>query len=101
MNLLHTDIFCQYLAGGLLNLIAHLIFPDPEPATVSMGNLEYMATLNYALFIFISIVIKINHFIFTLLNNYILFQHLFHMDMMRFCQNFGIFYYHFCLVQSY
>ena len=54
MDLLHTDIFYQYLAGCLLNSIVHLLFQIQSLLLLvfCMDDLEYMATLNYIAFYF-------------------------------------------------
>ena len=51
MDLLHSNIFYLYLAGCLSNSIMYLFFQIQgiQLLVVCMYDLEYMATLNYAL----------------------------------------------------
>ena len=54
IDLLHTNIFNQYLVGYLLDLKMHLVLQIQYLLLLAfyMDDLEYMATLNYALFYF-------------------------------------------------
>ena len=62
-DLLRTNIFYQYLTDCLLNLIMHLFFLILTFLLLifCMDDLEYTATLIMFCFIFIYIIIKINH----------------------------------------
>ena len=52
--LLDVNVFYQYVADYLLNLIMHLFFQiqNLQLLIFCMDDLEYMATMNYALFYF-------------------------------------------------
>ena len=54
VDLLHRNIFYQYLAGFLLNLKLHLFFQTLSLLLLvfCMDDLEYMAPLNYVVFCF-------------------------------------------------
>ena len=70
MDLYHTNTFYQYLADFLLNSIMHLFFQilNLLLLVLSMDDLEYMTTFYMIMrsFIFICVIIKINHLCFTL-----------------------------------
>ena len=67
MDLLHIDIFDQYLVDSLLSLIMHFFFPDPQSPVI---NVLYRWSGIYGQFwlcsvlFFFSNIIKLNHFIF-------------------------------------
>ena len=72
MDLLHIDIFYQYLVGYLSNLIVHLFFLIQNLLLLifCMDDLEYMVTVSYVLFYFhyCNHHVKINHLhLFTIL----------------------------------
>ena len=64
MDLLHINIFYQYLVDGLLNLITHLFFliQNLQLLIFFMDDLEYRP-FGICCFIFTCNIIKINHFI--------------------------------------
>ena len=65
MNLLHINKSFQYLTDCLLNLIMNLLFliQNVQLLISCMDDLQYIATLDMFCFIFISIIVKINHFL--------------------------------------
>ena len=62
-GLLHSNIFYQYLVDYLLNLLMHLFFliQNLLLLIICVDDLEYMLLWIMFYFVFISIIIKINH----------------------------------------